>query len=193
MNQEQIYKKYFALNTTGYLIVLKFYRNYKNVLVKSQFPSFEDALHEVYLSITKIKFEHIVLPDNYIHRAIKIQCWALLDRVQKEKAQTDTNYDHHKNESQMYELTSDDKSPLDILQYSELLTIIMRFKSLLSNDELKTFELLDETADSFLTDIAKKNDTNINTIRTKIFRLRRKFDEHLKTWGYESRWEKNRK
>jgi DNA-directed RNA polymerase specialized sigma24 family protein len=145
-----------------------------------------DVLHEVLLSLSKTNFDNVLNIEHYIMRAIKLQCWSLLDKAIKKKAFIANNDGIFENEG----LEKDpDRSPhtgqneqLQEIEGAELLVQISLFKQQLKENDVRLLNLLiDETERS---EIAKLFGINLNTLDTNIRRLRIKAAEYLRGLGY---------
>lgn len=184
MDNRTLHTEYFQEGTSGHAIVRKFYGRYSDVLTKSSLIDINDVIHEVFLSISKTNFENVRDPEHYIMRAIKLQCWSLLDKAIKQKGLTGTNESEleHNEKIERFDQTQMQNTQLQEIEGTELLVQINLFKNQLKENDIRLLNfLMDETE---RTDIAKFLGINLNTLDTKIRRLRMKLAEYLNNLGY---------
>ncbi|MBL7959379.1 sigma-70 family RNA polymerase sigma factor [bacterium] len=185
MNSTTLHKKYFAENTVGSKIIRKFYFANSKILVNNNYADFNDLVHEIYLNISKINFDKIQNEEHYIHRAIKVQCWSVLDKIYSKKGlvTTETRLSNERSSYSLSEAPSGDPDPQANMESAQLMTIVTRFRKTLAADETKILNtLIDEQGVSFV-DMARRFQLNENTIRTKVRRLRISFEEYLRENG----------
>ncbi len=185
MENNILHKKYLQQGTAGFAIIRKFHSRYADLLAKNSVMSIDDVLHEIFLSLSKTDLRDVRNVEHYIMRAIKLQCWSLLDKAIRQKtvggvltAATDEKEEpvepvHH---------AADQNNQLTELEGMDLLVQINLFKARLSPHEVRLLNyLIDETERS---DMAKILEINLNTLDTNIRRLRMKLAEYLKNLGY---------
>ncbi len=185
MENNILHKKYLQQGTAGFAIIRKFHSRYADLLAKNSVMSIDDVLHEIFLSLSKTDLRDVRNVEHYIMRAIKLQCWSLLDKAIRQKtvggvltAATDEKEEpvepvHH---------AADQNNQLTELEGMDLLVQINLFKVRLSPHEVRLLNyLIDETERS---DMAKILEINLNTLDTNIRRLRMKLAEYLKNLGY---------
>ena len=185
MENNILHKKYLQQGTAGFAIIRKFHSRYADLLAKNSVMSIDDVLHEIFLSLSKTDLRDVRNVEHYIMRAIKLQCWSLLDKAIRQKtvggvltAATDEKEEpvepvHH---------AADQNNQLTELEGMDLLVQINLFKVRLSPHEVRLLNyLIDETERA---DIAAMLKMNLNTLDTNIRRLRIKLAEYLKNLGY---------
>jgi DNA-directed RNA polymerase specialized sigma24 family protein len=178
---------YLNEGTAGYTIVRKFHMRYADVLATTNLIDLNDVIHEIFLSLSKNNFDNVRNLEHYIMRAIKLQCWSLLDKAIKQKAfiaNTDSRNvnDGNQNDEEPHFPNSNTNEQLQILEGTELFIHINLFKTRLNLKEVQLLNLLiDETDRS---EMAKSMGFNLNTLDTNIRRLRIKLADHLRNLGY---------
>lgn len=186
MDITTLYKVYLQEGTIGYAVIRKFHSRYADILARTNLTDINDVLHEVFLSLSKTDFENVRNVEHYIMRAIKLQCWSLLDKAIRQKAmitKSDEMEDDEKkrNYQQASEVIHHNQQ-LAELEGIDLLVQINIFKVQLNPHEIRLLNLLiDETERS---EIATHLEINLNTLDTNIRRLRIKLAEYLKNLGY---------
>ncbi len=174
MDRESLYKEYLGQGTAGFVVVAKFHQRYADVLSLLSLESADDVLHEVFLSLSQSDWKNIRNPKHYILRAVKLHCWSLLDKSLRQK----------KNSGRMpndAESAAGSVQPADV-EGLELLVQINRFKSELEPNERQLLNFLIDDIDR--KEAAEAMNLNMNTLDTKIRRLRIKLTEYLKGLGY---------
>ncbi|MDP1676305.1 MAG: hypothetical protein Q8L88_05510 [Bacteroidota bacterium] len=186
MNSQTLHTEYLQEGTAGYAIIRKFYARYSDVLVTTSLIDINDVLHEVFLSLSKSNFDNVRNLEHYILRAIKLQCWSLLDKAIKQKAivvKNEGNQEGGNNEKNLdQQLFTAHNEQLQEIEGSELLVQINLFKNHLKENDIRLLNfLIDETERS---EIAKILGINLNTLDTNIRRLRMKLADYLNRLGY---------
>ena len=178
---------YLQKGTAGYAIIGKFHSRYVDILAKINMTDINDVVHEVFLSFSKTDFENVRTIEHYVMRAIKLQCWSLLDKAIRQKAIIANNdgMNDSDEKKKSYEQIPDvlyQNGQLTELEGTDLLVQINLFKVRLNSQEIRLLNLLiDETERS---EIAARLEINLNTLDTNIRRLRIKLAEYLKSLGY---------
>jgi DNA-directed RNA polymerase specialized sigma24 family protein len=194
MTVERLYKSFFTEGTRGHYLIRTFYSKYADLLSNASLLGPNDVTHEVFASIAKTDFGKIRDIEHYVMRAIKIQCWSLLDKAIRRKKvipqsrlpnrseEVATEIDRHQHDV-------DDRDPVSELEGLELLNHINLFKLQINSREVQILNfLINETS---RTHIAEVMNLNLNTLDTYIRRLRIKLVTHLRNLGYEySRWQR---
>jgi DNA-directed RNA polymerase specialized sigma24 family protein len=187
MNNLTLYNQYFKQGTPGYLIIQAFNHKYKSSLTAAGHSNLDDVIHEIYISISKSELKHVQNKKHYIHRAIKLQCWTLLDKAIKSKnvipeSKLQSGRIQEDNSSVIENEKSQTADPAISLETAELIKEINLFKTQLNNRDIHILNsLIDEKS---RTEIAQIIQLNLNTVDTQIRRLRIKLTKHLKTRGY---------
>ncbi len=186
MDSQTLHTEYLQEGTAGYAIVRKFYGRYSDVLTVTSLIDINDIIHEVFLSLSKTNFESVRDPEHYIMRAIKLQCWSLLDKAIKQKNLTVKNESEQEIDGKTEHLnrpfSATQNTQLQEIEGIELLVQINLFKNQLKESDVRLLNyLIDETERS---DIAKFLGVNLNTLDTNIRRLRMKLAEYLNNLGY---------
>ena len=199
MNSSELHKNYFTPDSRGYKILRKFYSKYSDLFEKSSYPEFNDFLNQIYLNITRIDFNsEIENKEAYIIGAIKIQCRVQLDKVFKHKyhfVPETKNIDDEGNNVSIFEnIKSENNNPVESYEGQEIFNTINIFKLKLKISEKQLLNyLIDETPRKEIADIQK---INMNTLDTKIRRLRIKLFNYLKDSGYsllkQKKFERNK-
>lgn len=186
MDKTVLYKKYFAVDTIGLRIIKKFYLTHHQQMIQNSYTDFNDLVHDIYLNISKIDFGKVQNEQHYIHRAIKIQCWAILDKIQSKKTfiTPEARLRNDQSEYAMSETPSGEPDPHGIMETDQLIVTISRFKRTLASDEVNILNTLIDEHDIALVDMAKRFHLNENTVRTKVRRLRISFEEYLRKNGH---------
>ncbi len=186
MDSRTLHTEYLQDGTAGHAIIRKFYGRYSDVLVTTSLIDINDVLHEVFLSLSKTNFENVQNLEHYIMRAIKLQCWSLLDKAIRQKAivvKNEGNQEGVSNENNLdHSLFASHNEQLQEIEGSELFVQINLFKSQLKKNDIRLLNfLIDETERP---EIAKILGINLNTLDTNIRRLRIKLADHLRGLGY---------
>ncbi|HAP36571.1 MAG TPA: hypothetical protein DCQ28_11765 [Bacteroidetes bacterium] len=186
MDSRTLHTEYLQDGTAGYAIIRTFYSRYSDVLTISSLIDINDVIHEVFLSLSKTNFESVRDPEHYIMRAIKLQCWSLLDKAIKQKAivvKNEGNREGDKNERNLeHQLFASHNEQLEEIEGTELLVQISLFKNQLKENDIQLLNfLIDDTERS---EIAKILEINLNTLDTNIRRLRIKLADYLRSLGY---------
>jgi len=187
MTSERLYKTYFQEGTRGFFLICKFYNKYADLLSRTNLITVNDAIHEVFLSVSKTDFRKVRKIEHYVMRSIKIQCWSLLDKAVKRKKvipkshlpnRTDEPAPENDGDRQML----DERDPVKELEGLELVNHINLFKVQIKSREVQILNyLIDETP---RTHIAEVMNLNLNTLDTHIRRLRIKLVHYLRNLGY---------
>jgi DNA-directed RNA polymerase specialized sigma24 family protein len=189
MNKLSLYNRYFKQNTSGYRMIQAFYYKYSSSLNAAGHTKLNDVIHEIFVSLSKSDFKQVQNTEHYIHRAIKLQCWTLLDKgIKSKKIIPESklkNFDKQEKKSSgiLHEI-EDSGNPGDNLEFSELMREINLFKAQLNAHEILILNgLIDEKK---RTEIANTIHLNLNTVDTQIRRLRIRLTRHLKSKGFQS-------
>ena len=189
MTLEEIQKNYFSTNTRGYKILHNYYIKYNDLFVKTIHPDFNDFLNQILLNVSKIKFsEDIKNVEAYLIGTIKIQCRVQLDKAIKFKDRIkivalDTNNEDEEFESPLNNIPANDAGPDTQSEAQDVFNSVQKFKNTLKESEVNLLNaLIDEIP---RTDLCDKLEININTLDTKIRRLRIKFVYYLKESGHK--------
>jgi DNA-directed RNA polymerase specialized sigma24 family protein len=155
-------------------------------MIKNNFVDLNDLIHDIYLNLSKINFDKVQNEQNYVHRAIKIQCWAVLDKITSKKLQVipETNLVTDRHTPILSEAPSTEPDPHHRMETSQLMSIFLRFKKTLPTEETNLLNAMLDEHDLAFVDVAKRLQLNENTVRTKVRRLRKSFHEYLKENGY---------
>jgi len=183
MDLKTLHRRFFSENTVGYRTIQKFFVQYRSLLAKNGSTEFHDLLNEVFVSISQTNFSKIIKIEHYVHRAIKIQCWAILDKCKRYERKTNTitlNDEDTIEEA----VKSNDPGPIAQMETQELLKLVIHFKQTLNSENQSIFNELIENSDESFVDLATKFNLNGNTFRTKVKRLRSGFAEYLRSRGY---------
>jgi hypothetical protein len=191
MDHHYIYAKYLSAGTTGYAIINRFYHTYYDALSQSDYAHPEDLVNEIFLQLSKIDMARVRKEENYFHRAIKLQCWAILDRVLKIKKKVIPESQNSSNHDSNFDLdlskSSDMGNPWQELEGQELMHLIRKFKKTLDKSDVTILNSLIDDPDETFVDLAKKKGINENTLRTKVRRLRQSLSKFLKQGGYSKK------
>lgn len=188
MNPSLLYQKFFSSESRGHKIISQFYYKYHDLFRETLFQEFADFLNQIFLNISRIDFsKSIQNHEAYIIGSIKIQCRAMLDKsikskriISESRLEKDTTTEGDSEFSDDFALNS--STPNDLLEADELFSKINIFKLQLNRSELSILNLLiDEKTRK---EISEETDLNLNTIDTKIRRLRIKLFSYLKELGY---------
>ncbi|MFA5834461.1 MAG: hypothetical protein WDA22_13370 [Bacteroidota bacterium] len=185
MDNHTLHRDFLQKGTDGYVIISRFYSRYADVLSRANFTDINDVVHEVFLSLSKSDVRDVRDLEHYIMRAIKLQCWSLLDKAIKVKAIGSKTEPIDRDEDQQkihYNRTTNQAEQLTALEGNELLIQLSLFKLRLTMQELRLLNFLIDEADR--SEIAKTTGMNLNTLDTNIRRLRIKLAEYLKSLGY---------
>ena len=183
MDLQTLHKKFFSIDTVGYKTIQKFFGQYRSRLSKSGISDFDEVVNEVFLSISQSDLSEVRDTERYIHRAIKIKCWAILDKCSR--AEKSIFLKLNINETVEEAAFSSDESPVGRMESQELVKLMILFKQTLSHDNLSLFNELIEASDDTFVDLAGKLKMNGNTIRTKVRRLRSNLAHFLISKGYD--------
>ena len=191
MNKEELYKTYFAQGTVGFKIMRAYYNRNQDVFSMSDYSEFHDFMHEIYLNIAAIDFGPVEKLENYIIRSIRIQCWVIMekslrrrrrevpDRVCAYRGAADDSYSR---------LASDHGNPLTELAGKEIAECLDLFRQDLAPVETRILDRLIHNPDEKQTDAADRLGLNVNTLRTKIRRIRISLAAFLEVYGYNMKW-----
>ncbi|MBI2430221.1 MAG: sigma-70 family RNA polymerase sigma factor [Ignavibacteriales bacterium] len=185
MDTNTLHKKYLQQGTAGFAIIRKFHSRYADLLAKNSVMSIDDVLHEIFLSLSKSDLTDVRNVEHYIMRAIKLQCWSLLDKAIRQKTVGEVcavTGDEKEEPGEQVQHIADQNNQLTELEGMDLLVQINLFKARLNPHEVRLLNyLIDETERA---DIATFLEMNLNTLDTNIRRLRIKLAEYLKNLGY---------
>ena len=186
MDTNILHKKYLQQGTAGFAIIRKFHIRYADLLAKNNVMSIDDVLHEIFLSLSKTDLNEVRNVEHYIMRAIKLQCWSMLDKAIRQKTVGELRAiiigDEKEDPTELVQHTAHQNDQLNELEGMDLLVQINLFKARLHPHEVRLLNyLIDETERS---DIAAMLEMNLNTLDTNIRRLRMKLAEYLKRLGY---------
>lgn len=182
MNSQSFHDTYLRQGTAGYAIIRRFHAKYADLLERTHLASVDDVVHDAFLALSKTDFSQIREVERYVMRAIKLHCWSLLDKAIRLKpiaVERQTTI-----ESGMLEVRGGE-SPVEEVEGMELLAHLNLFKSGLDRDDARLLNLLID--ESGRVEIAGVMGLNMNTLDTKIRRLRIRLAEHLKSLGYSYR------
>lgn len=181
MDTNILHQKYLSQGTPGFAVIRRFYSRYSDLLVKANLMDFDDVVHEVFVSLSRTDFSQVQNIEHYVMRAIKLQCWSLLDkavRVKTSNPETRVNPETMESnnvlESQPEHLTE--------LEGMELLTQINLFKAQLNTRDTRLLNLLIDGAER--SNMAQLLGLNMNTLDTNIRRLRIRLAGFLRDLGY---------
>lgn len=187
MDITTLHNVYLQKGTAGYAVIRNFYSRYADILAKTSLINIDDVVHEVFLSLSKTDFENVRNVEHYIMRAIKLQCWSLLDKAIRQKAIITDNDgmndsdEKERNYKQIPTVTYQN-GQLTELEGTDLLVQINLFKARLNSQEIRLLNFLIDEMDR--SEIAGMMEINVNTLDTNIRRLRIKLAEYLKNLGY---------
>lgn len=185
MDPNSLHKKYLQQGSAGFAIIRKFHSRYADLLAKNNVMSIDDVLHEIFLSLSKTDLRDVRNVEHYIMRAIKLQCWSLLDKAIRQKTVGEVRaaaIDEKEEPIEEIRHVAHQNNQLTELEGMDLLVQINVFKARLNPHEVRLLNyLIDETERA---DIAKFMEMNLNTLDTNIRRLRMKLAEYLKDLGY---------
>ncbi|MGH9424976.1 MAG: hypothetical protein ACRD2L_01525, partial [Terriglobia bacterium] len=171
----------------GHAIIRRFHAKYADLLAKSHLVDLNDVVHEVFVSLAKTDFAEVRNIEHYVMRAIKLQCWSLLDKAIRQRAlagepQRIARLEDADSRADRELPGADTNEPLAELEASELLAKMNLFKASTTPGEAHLLNLLiDETSRS---DMAKLLNLNMNTLDTQIRRLRVRLTGYLQVLGY---------
>jgi len=189
MSSKQFYRKYFAEETRGYLIMRRFYFRYADLFHKREFPQFEDFLNQIFVNLSDIDLERArKSEEGYVIGAIKIQCRMLLERaVERKSVRSESERSQPGNEdrrSLQHQPDEKTTSPEETFSGNLLLREIAMFRSELRPVEREVLNsLIDGKARN---EIAQTLELKMNTLDTHIRRIRLRLMEFLERRGYES-------
>ena len=184
MDLKVLFRDHFQGGTPGHNLIRKFYTRYADLLRHANLTDLDDIVHEIYASISKTDFTRVRNPEHYIMRAIKLQCWSLLDKAFRVKQRF-----HVAGQATQVNGRDDpsttlaaDEDPSETLQERELIVLINLFKETIRPGEAQILNhLIDMTPRE---EIAQLMNLNMNTLDTQIRRLRIKLVRHLSSMGY---------
>lgn len=199
MSPKELNKKYFAGKTRGYKILNRYYYKYSDLFRSTIYPDFNDFLNQIFLNVSGIDYsKDIQNLEAYIISSIKIQCRVQLDKALRSKKIIAENH-LKKISSDEYEpsitefIVSTNNNPHEILEGEEILNKINLFKLSLKKDDIDIINFLID--DKSRSEMVEMLNINLNTLDTKIRRIRMKFLAFLKKEGYKfkvfSKYEKN--
>ena len=187
MDNSTIHKKYLDQGTAGYAVIRKFYSRYADVLARASIVHVNDVVHEVFVSLSKIDFAQVHNVDHYVIRAVKLQCWSILDKAIRFKVLVPVDgeaadYDDAAGRGRKDIHVPGSVDHLLELEGMELLASMNLFKVRVGVAEAQLLNLLiDGTPRS---EIAAVLGLNMNTVDTKIRRLRVRLADFLRDLGY---------
>ncbi|MFA6440425.1 MAG: hypothetical protein WCX28_14045 [Bacteriovoracaceae bacterium] len=187
MDNHILHTEYLRKGTAGYGIISRFYSRYADIFSQTNVTDINDVVHDVFLSLSKTDISDVRNSEHYIMRAIKLQCWSLLDKAIKQKGiivKTETiGNDHTFEHADTYSRqVTDQKNQFAELEGDELLVQINLFKSQLNPDEIRLLNFLIDEEER--PEIARLMKLKLNTLDTKIRRIRLKLADYLKNRGY---------
>lgn len=183
MDSNTLHIKYLQQGTAGFVVIRKFYLRYADLLVSSNLATIDDVMHEIFLSLSKTDFNEVRNAEHYIMRAIKLQCWSMLDKAIKHKtAGVKRESQDDETEHELIHAAANQHDQLNVVEGNDLLVQINLFKARLNPQEVTLLNHLIDETDRF--DIAAAMNMNLNTLDTNIRRLRMKLAEYLKHLGY---------
>lgn len=184
MDKNMLHQEFLREGRAGYAVIRRFYSRYTDVLAHSTIVSVDDVVHEVFVSLSKTDFTKVQNVDHYVLRAIKLHCWTLLDKAIRLKGLVVENTNEVDADKTVLGASKSDPSadhPTE-LDGMELLAFVNLFKAQVGIKEARLLNLLiDETPRS---EMATLLDMNMNTLDTKIRRLRIRLVEYLRGLGY---------
>jgi len=181
VDSHTLHQKYLRQGTPGFAVIRRFYSRYSDILVKVNLVDINDVVHEVFVSLSRTDFKQVQNVDHYTMRAIKLQCWSLLDKAMRSKAhgiERRANIDEA-DEAAPHKLQPDHVADLDGM---ELLAQVNLFKAQLPPRDVTLLNMLVDGAER--SNIAKFLGLNVNTLDTNIRRLRIRLADFLKDLGY---------
>ncbi len=189
MNLEELNNNFFKVKTIGYKIISFFYNKYYDLFSQSIYPTLNDFLNEIFLSVSKINYsKDIKNIDNYIIGSIKIQCRSCLDKAIKLKSEiSESNLNlNSDDEENIFQISNQNDPkvlvPSEIYDIEELFNLLDSFKLTINQSEISLLNLLiDETPRK---EIAVKMNIKLNTLDTQIRRLRIKLIKYIKEYGF---------
>jgi len=184
MNNDTLYKTYFQEGTPGNAIIRKFHSRYADLLSRVHLVDLDDIVHEVFVSLAKTDFSEVRNIEHYVMRAIKLHCWALVDRAIRAKrlaSVTMTTDPGNEVEDERKQPTSQE-NPEQAIEGLDLLNHINQFKGQIRQVELRILNMMID--DEARTDIAGTLGLNLNTVDTHIHRIRQRLGAYLHTIGY---------
>lgn len=147
------------------------------------FISTDDLVHDILLSLSKTDLSSVQNIDHYILRAVKLRCWAHLDKALRYKAlHTDIQLQTDEIHEERSGMIAEEEQQTRTVEGTELIGQVGLFKEQLPHQEMRLLNLLIDDADR--TEIAEQLGLNINTLDTNIRRLRMRLAEFLKRQGY---------
>ena len=186
MDMNRLHQEFLREGSAGHAVIRKFYSRYTDVLAHSTIVSIDDVVHEVFVSLSKTDFTKVQNIEHYMMRAIKLQCWSLLDKALRMKAvsaeRKQGTTDDEEDRDQIDSEPASEHQPLAELEGIELLGHVNLFKSQLGGKEAQLLNMLIDGAER--SEIAKELALNMNTLDTHIRRLRIRLAGHLKNLGY---------
>jgi len=191
MDYHRLHDLYFAEQTIGYKILRSYYNRNWDVFRCSDYPEFGDFSHEIFLSLTSIDFEAIQKEENYVIRSMRIQCWVIMDKCLRRRRReiTDPTYAFRGMTDDSYSrLASPHGNPLIELAGKDIVQCINVFRENLPATETKILDRMIEDPEEKQIDAAQGLGINVNTLRTKIRRLRLSLSDFLETYGYDIKW-----
>ena len=186
MDMNTLHREFLREGSAGYAVIRRFYYRYSDALAHSTIVSIDDVVHEVFISLSKTDFTKVKNIEHYVMRAIKFQCWSLLDRALRMKAVSAERQREAEGDQERTELIdsepADQHLQLTELEGIELLGHVNLFKAQLGGKEGRLLNMLIDGAER--AEIAQELALNMNTLDTQIRRLRIRLVGHLKALGY---------
>lgn len=183
MDPNTLHDRYFRHGTGGFAVMQRFFRKYRDVLRRVHCVEINDVVNDVFLSLSRSDFREVTDEQRYVLRAIKLHCWSLLDKALRHKA---VEADHQSTTIGPLAMSeqADPVAGLAEIEGMELLSLMNLFKLRIGPDDVRILNLLiDETP---RTEIAETLLLNLNTLDTRIRRLRIKMADFLLSRGYAS-------
>lgn len=187
MDNNTLYKKYLEQGTIGYAVIRAFYSRYADVLARAGMVHVNDVVHEVFVSLTKIDFSQVQNADHYTMRAIKLHCWSILDKAIRFKTLAPERREAADRADADSLRQKDIQGPgsvdhLSEFEGMELLASMNLFKSHIGTSEARLLNLLIDGIPR--SEIASTLGLKMNTLDTKIRRLRVRLADFLRSLGY---------
>jgi len=187
MDSDILHQHYFKEGTTGHALMKRFYARYADLLRYANLLELNDVVHEVYVSISRSDLSHVYNIEHYIMRAIKLHCWSLIDNASRQKRRSHENRPIRTMQDAEWsddtpEPPATNTDPTEALQHQELLVHINLFKEFVSPGEARILNhMIDGTPRE---EIARSLDLGLNTLDTRIRRIRIKLVRYLVSMGH---------
>ena len=190
MDRDYLHQRYFQKGTRGCNILSRFYQKYRDLFVKTGYQYFEEFLNQVFANLSQIDTSNIrKKEEDYVIGAIHIQCRSLLDKAikgRKTRSGIILSLDSRKPANDETSNTFTPQSApahLESLEAGEILKHLSYFKRSLDSVEKAILNALIDGKSRRET--AAELKLNMNTLDTKIRRLRIELVDYLKKLGYE--------